>query len=59
MIPCPGKAGIRLGCTSVDTPETEALLGHGMTLEAPHPKINDRLRRLDIRICMEVADAAI
>ncbi len=29
-IPCPGKAGIRLGCTSVKTLETDAMPGHGI-----------------------------
>jgi hypothetical protein len=34
-IPCPGKAGIRLGCTSVKTLETDAMPGHGIALISP------------------------
>jgi len=30
LIPCPGNSGIRLGCTSAETPKTDAVPGHGI-----------------------------
>jgi hypothetical protein len=50
-IPCPGKAGIRLGCTSVKTLETDAMPGHGITgpsslsisAQSDHSPMNEHL----------------